>query len=409
MSCRVWAYFVILNMNRIEFDDSKLADSVTDVDELIRTVQVLTSFNGILSQKDYDLLSNIESPMADAPRLITREMVLELRKVLSEESPDEPIFETLDLVAPAPRSLTIENNGRCNLACVQCPRHGDTREGLRVRNKTMIGLADFKEYVDAVFPLKDYRGLPTFEHAAVILYIQNEPLLDPFLSERTRYVGKKGLGCVISSNLNVPEQDVEFLLDPNSGVSKFICSVNSFDSETYDGINVGGSLTKVKRNLELLRKKPESLTVVVQMVVMSTNEHQVEEFRRYCEDLGLTPQIKSFGTHLERSPRELIPITSSVSRYVDKIKFAGRACARLWRGITVDVFGNQIMCSTSGYHPSGVMGSPKEPSDLMATWNSEAMQQLRFGLLNEGRTYKDICVGCDAFLPFDGVWKGAGV
>jgi len=266
----------------------------------------------------------------------------------------------------------------------------------------------FRGYVDSAFPLSSYHGIPTFENAAIVLYIQNEPLLDPLLPERTAYVGKKGLGCIISSNLNVDEGKLEFLKLPNSGVSKLICSVNSFTGESYTNINIGGSLDRVKRNLTYLKDSPKSLRILVQMVVLSRNETEVKTFKDFVTDLGFTAQIKSFGTHLDRSPHNLIPLNNSISRYTESHTFQGHACARLWRGPTIDVFENHIMCSTSGHHPSGILGK-QHGTDIQSAWNSDAIQELRYGLLTQGRTYKDICTHCDAFLPFQGVWKGAGV
>ncbi len=386
----------------------------TSIYELEETARVLTSTDGG-DYKYSPILHKVEAPIVNTPRAISRETILKLRDALFASNPSEYIYTTIDVIAPAPRSLTVECNGRCNLACVQCPRHGDTTNNLRSRNKQLLPLATFKGYVDSAFPMANYRGVPTFEHAAVVLYIQNEPLLDPEISQRAAYVGRKGLGCVISSNFNVDTDKIEFLLNPDSGVSKLIVSVNSFDTHNYERINSGGTLKKVIDNLKLLRNRPNSLNVFLQMVVMSENEGEVDDFVKTANDMGFTPLIKSFGTHLERSPSHLIPLKSEITRYHDNQEgdaelspFKRRACARLWRGPTIDAYGNHIMCSTSGHHPSGVMGRPEE-TDILASWNSFAMQKLRFGLLMEGRQHKDICVGCDAFLPFRGSWKGAGV
>lgn len=373
------------------------------LDELERIASYLTS--STLCQ----LSSRVEERPLRTRRIVTAENLFAARKAAKARQPSETIYDHLDIIAPAPRSLTVEVNGACNLSCKMCPRATENLERLRKRNREIMPLELFQRYVSEAFPLSDYQRISTFENAAVVLYIQNEPLLDSSLDRKAGFVRDKGLGCIVSSNLSVNRSKLEFLAS-ESGVSKLICSINAVTEETYNKINQGGQFNLVKENLEFLAKnKPASLDVIAQILVLSSNEHEVDDFVRYVKELGIKPQVKSLNTYSKTLSSDLLPVESEVSRYRQLTKWASQAaCARLWRGPTIDVFGNMYLCCTSGYTKGGFIQQVRD-SNVQDCWNSENMQRIRYAMLKKGLGFNRLCADCDSVLQFSDSWKGAGV
>jgi len=377
--------------------------------ELISLTKVMSSC-GEMEEPQKEIFKKIEEKPLAIRRIISREELERVRRMPNERKNNVIGYESLDVIAPAPRSLTLEVNGACNLSCIMCPRHGKEKSKLKERNQMVMPLELFQRYVDEAFPFGDYKTIPTFENSAVVLYIQNEPFLDKQLQLKTSYVGKKKLGCVISSNLSVDIGALEFLADENSGVSKLICSVNAVTEETYNKIQKGGSFRRVRENLEYLaRNKPKNLEILAQMLVLSVNEHEIDEFVKYVEGLGLKVQLKSLNRYSQTIPAEMLPSVSKISRYSGNQDWLNLdICSRLWRGPTIDVFGRQAMCCTSGYQNEGIIQTIGD-KNVQEYWNSEKMQRLRYGMLLRGLEFNPYCKECDSVMSFSNNWKGAGL
>jgi MoaA/NifB/PqqE/SkfB family radical SAM enzyme len=356
---------------------------------------------------DANALQNVEQHTLSSRSIISDKDLISLRQILQQRYPDDPVMKHIRTLAPAPRSLTLEVNGACPLICIMCPRHYEESQVLAERNRRVMPLDLFHRYVDETFPLSDYSQIPTFEYSAVVFYIQNEPLLDPLLSKRGEYVRKKGLGGIVSSTLNVKRQNLEFLQNEDSGISKLICSVNAVTEKTYDAVMGGGSLERVRENLEYLAiNKAKSLNMLVQIVVLSVNEPELEDFKKYVSDLGLDLQVKTLSRYSNRISNDLLPKDRALTRNTNLVD--SLLCSWLWRGPVINALGHLSMCCTSAYHPNGFIQA-MENQTIQEFWNSDTMQRLRYNMLTQGLEFNDYCNSCDAVHPFSDAWKGAGV
>lgn len=80
------------------------------------------------------------------------------------------------------------------------------------------------------------------------------------------------------------------------GLGALIASADGYTQEAYEKYRVGGRVELLKQNLERLKAAVDgpgsSTSLIYQYLVFEWNEHDIEDAKRFCEELGLFFQVR---------------------------------------------------------------------------------------------------------------------
>jgi len=288
-----------------------------------------------------------------------------------------------------PASIAIEPINHCNLSCPECP----TGNGSMIRNKTRIDLNMHHRLIDEL-------GKKLY---SIIYYFQGEPFLNTDLFEMIDYAATKNIYTITSTNghyLNAANSEKII----KSGLDKLIVSLDGINQETYSLYRKNGNFNKVIEGLKTIvetkkRLKSKSPKIVLQFLVLKTNQHQVEEAKILAKNLGVnkivfkTAQIYDF-----RNGNPLIPDISKYSRYKKnsdgsysiKSKLRNR-CWRMWSNPVVTASGDISVCCFDKNAAFDIGNFTNKP--FRKIWHSEKYEKFRNDLFNDRKSI-DICTNC---------------
>jgi len=240
-----------------------------------------------------------------------------------------------------PISYSIEPTNHCNLKCPECP----SGLGTLTRPLGLLKTDDFKKLIDEISDTGFY----------IQLFFQGEPYINKNLPEMIRYAQSKKVYASISTNGHfVNEKNVDLVLD--NAPDKLIFSVDGLDEESYQKYRVGGTFEQADNGLKSLinRKKQRGLKnpfIEFQFIVMKQNEHQMDDVRKYCKEVGVdklvfkTMQISSYENALK-----FLPTNKKYRRYIlDDHSFKIKNeiqnhCFALWRTSVITWDGRVVPC-----------------------------------------------------------------
>lgn len=287
-----------------------------------------------------------------------------------------------------PISYSIEPTNHCNLKCPECP----SGLGALTRPLGLLKTEDFKKLVDEICDTGFY----------IQLFFQGEPYINKNLPEMIRYAQSKKIYVSISTNGHfVSEQNIDIVLD--YAPDKLIFSVDGLDEESYQKYRVGGTFEQADNGLRLLirRKKERRLKkpfVEFQFIVMKQNEHQMNEVKKYCKDVGVdklvfkTMQISSFENAVK-----YLPTNQKYRRYIlgnNTFRIKNRIknyCFALWRTSVITWDGRVVPCcfDKDAQHQIGVTNG-RAFDDI---WKSEKYFDFRNNILSSRKSVP-MCTNC---------------
>ena len=171
--------------------------------------------------------------------------------------------------------VRIETSNICNASCIMCPREKmDRLEG--VMNEKL-----FKKIVD------ESKSLGTTN---VFLGGFGEPLTDPMIADRVRYVKQQGMYCNFISNGSLWNKDITAQLI-EAGLDEVRFSFYGQDKQTYEivhrGLNYDITHNNIRNVIEtrnrMGRKNP---VILVYFLTLDNNQKQVDAFRKEWEPLA---------------------------------------------------------------------------------------------------------------------------
>ncbi|RLD56715.1 MAG: radical SAM protein [Bacteroidetes bacterium] len=288
-----------------------------------------------------------------------------------------------------PISISVEPTTSCNLRCPECP------SGLRQfsRNTGMLGLDLYKKIIDQLGDKLMY----------MILYFQGEPFLNPEFFGFVELAHRKRIYTATSTNAH-------FLTDENcrksigSGLDRLIISLDGIGQEAYSSYRIGGRYDRVIEGIENIVKwkkqlKSKTPHVIVQFLVLKTNEHQMDDIRKLCNDLGVDElQFKTAQINDYENGSPLITTIDKYSRYRQKAdgswEFKSKLpnkCYRMWSGCVISWDGLIVPCcfdKDAKYR----LGELKDKS-FKEIWKSEKYNNFRRKVFAK-RAQIDICRNC---------------
>ncbi len=288
-----------------------------------------------------------------------------------------------------PISLSVEPTTACNLGCPECP------SGLKdfSRPTGNIKLEEFKSWVSTwsefVFHIN--------------FYFQGEPFIHPQLLQMVNLAHKKKIYTAISTNAHfMGEKTVADIIE--SGLDRIIISLDGFTQEVYEQYRVNGKVDEVKQAVKRLvdEKKRRGVShphVIVQTIVVKPNEHEVDEIKRWANEIGVDEvKWKTAQLYHPSDDHPLMPQNEKYRRYRKnadgKWEIKSRLdnhCWRLWSSCVITWDGKIVPCcfDKDAAHP---MGSLREQS-FHEIWNNENYRSFR-GQLLKSRKSIDICSNC---------------
>jgi radical SAM protein with 4Fe4S-binding SPASM domain len=189
-----------------------------------------------------------------------------------------------------------------------------------------------------------------------------------------------------------------------SGLDRIIISLDGTDQETYEKYRIGGSYDKVIEgvgNLVEWKKELKSNTpfIILQFIVFSTNERQVEEVKALAKELGVDKlELKSAQVYGYEEGNPFIPENEKYSRYqkISENRFTinnplNNHCLRMWQGCVITWDGLVVPCcfDKDAEHR---LGDLKENS-FQEIWRGKAYNNYRKRLFTSRKDI-DICRNC---------------
>jgi radical SAM protein with 4Fe4S-binding SPASM domain len=293
-----------------------------------------------------------------------------------------------------PVSVSIEPTNFCNLHCPECP----SGQRILTRDRGYIEPETFKKIIDQLSP----------ELHWLTFYFQGEPYLHPGFHEMVSYAKSKSIRVSVSTNGH-------FLDGSNaaetirSGIDQLIISLDGSDPKAYSAYRIGGSYVRVINGIkEIVQQKKETRShrpsVVLQFLVLKTNQHQLREINELGAELGVNKvELKSAQFYDYEKGNPLMTDIDRYSRYekcaVDspdgalfKIKNRlPRRCFRMWSSSVFTWDGWVVPCC---YDKDATykMGNINERT-FADIWNSKAYDDFRKKIIHS-RHEIDICKNC---------------
>lgn len=274
-----------------------------------------------------------------------------------------------------PMTLIIENTGKCNLKCPMCPREFGEYPA------EDFDFSLFKSLIDQV---KDQSEL-------VFPWGLGEPLLNPDIFDMVRYCRDAGLYTVVSTNATLLNEDRgRRLID--AGLDNLIIAFDGTTADVYEKYRKNARFEKVKENvhqfLELKGKMSSDLFVVLQMVRLPGNTHQVKDFHRMWSIEGVD-EIRI------KEDEVVIPGVSLEEK--NKKNLRRNPCYQLWQGpVHINYQGDFRPCCHM--YNTDPVGNVNEES-ISELWNSTKMQALRQAHLDGDLSAYPDCENCHAPNP----------
>jgi len=276
-----------------------------------------------------------------------------------------------------PRIIQIQTVAACNAHCVFCP-HGKTKNPLP---KGRMDWDLYRAIIDECTRYRMWRISP---------YLMNEPLMDPEIGERIRYISsRKKFPTYTKINTNaslLTEEMSRDLID--SGLDILTCSVHGIDKEKYESTMVGLRLEQVLENIDrflelqkkLKKKKPE---LRVTMVRTKLIEPDVPKILSYWKKRGVKVSIR--------------PMSNRVNAKVASLGINARPlepfdwCVRMMQQAYVNIRGELLLCCND-WEQTTILGDVRKQS-IREIWNGEKYNDIRRRFL-AGKWKGLLCAAC---------------
>jgi radical SAM protein with 4Fe4S-binding SPASM domain len=236
-----------------------------------------------------------------------------------------------------------------------------------------------------------------------MLYFQGEPFLNKDFFEMIRYAVKSNIYTATSTNGHfLDDKNAKNTVD--SGLHRIIISIDGTTQESYEKYRSGGDYEKVIRGLKNIvrwKKERNSATpyVIVQFLVLKTNEHEIDTIRAMARELGADKlELKSAQVYQYENDHTLIPDNSKYARYkkTKEGKWALKKpiknhCFRMWSGAVLTWDGKVVPCcfDKDARHQFGTL----EEETFKEIWTSQSYHLFREQILSD-RSQIDICRNC---------------
>lgn len=290
-----------------------------------------------------------------------------------------------------PAHVSIEPTNVCNAKCPVC----ETGNGTMERRRGMLDYDNFTGLIDEIAPTT----------AVLMYYFMGEPFLNKRSYDMIRYARERGIWVETCTNGDFVDPEGVIYSD----INEISFQIGGMTNETHQIYRVDSDLDKVLPNLEALldlkRRTPESNVIVeVGFIVMRHNEHEVPEFLRWCEELGVDKanivdpcvrDVEEGKRFLTEDPKYWFYDREAFDQGILRPKhIPDNECTWIWNSVMINWDGSVVPCCRDphGRHPFG--NAFEQP--LREIWNGPKIREFRTKI---GRNQRDIdiCRLCSGY------------
>jgi len=296
-----------------------------------------------------------------------------------------------DRVLGKPVCVTIEPTTSCNLRCTAC----ETGLGILRRKKGSMSLENFKTIIDKLD-----------EHTNnIMLYGMGETFLHRDVYEMISYTSQKGI--FVSTCTNGEFVNAKAIIE--SGIGEVSFQVGGCTQKTHEVYRIRGNLKEALANLEATvaekKRQPSSKTrILVGLIVMRHNEHEVDDFLKFAKRIGVdealivNPCVRTIV-----SGKELLPTDDkywfydreAFNRGVLKPKVVlHNHCEWIYYSTVIQWNGNVVPCCRDA-QGNYVMGNILE-QDFHEIWNGKKYREFRH-LVRTDQKSLELCLLCSGY------------
>jgi radical SAM protein with 4Fe4S-binding SPASM domain len=293
------------------------------------------------------------------------------------------------IIMGQPIALSIEPTTACNLGCPECPS----------------GLKKFSRKTGNLSVELNQKIIDQLQNSLIYInyYFQGEPYINPNFFDFIKYASERNIFCSTSTNGH-------FLNDNNckktiqSGLKQLIISIDGNDQESYEQYRKKGNYEEVIKGVKNIVKwkkkmKSEFPVLVLQFLVVKTNEHLVENMKSLSEELGLNEfRMKTAQFYNYENGNSLMPENQEYTRYIKqangKYKLNNKLynhCWRMWSSAVITVNGEVVPCcfdKDANYKTGNLNIDP-----FKEIWHSKVYNAFR-GAVLKNRKEIEICKNC---------------
>jgi radical SAM protein with 4Fe4S-binding SPASM domain len=218
-----------------------------------------------------------------------------------------------------------------------------------------------------------------------------EPLLDSAIFDRIDHCARHGISTLISTNGTLLDEKASArLLD--SPLEHITLSFDGYSKETFEFYRKGAKFERVRDNFvrycRMKHERGSKTQVVVQMVRMDGNSHEVQAFSEFWRSV---PGV------------DLIRVKEDETNLMRPGAADGRVwkhpCHYLWRGAMYVKHNGDVYPCCQSYMLDGQPVGNVNLQQLPEIFNGELMQEMRSLHLNRRAGEIDICARCCTAIP----------
>lgn len=262
-----------------------------------------------------------------------------------------------------PEVIYLETTNACNATCYSCPRAKMNRP---------IRLMDWKLFEKIVGDLKKIKGFGLY----FVLHLDGEPLMDPLLFERIKYIKENLKNAKVHFNTNanlMDENKIRKII--NSGLDSITFSIDGTIKETYEKIKTGLNFETTLKNVENFFKIKKELGAktpytIMQMVVNDENKHQIADYKKIWQSKADKIFIKAMLNFLTQG-------TSVKTKEISAIQL--RRCFQPVTNFVIYADGRIGLCCWDYDHLAN-LGNVKE-KNIIDLFNDEKHWQVRKAMM----------------------------
>lgn len=288
-----------------------------------------------------------------------------------------------------PISLSIEPTTACNLGCPECP------SGLKkfTRDTGNLKTENLSKWLQDIEQKLWY----------INFYFQGEPFIHKDILDQIKWANTRGIYTSTSTNAHFIDEELARKI-VESKLDQLIISLDGVTQTVYEKYRINGNLEAVLRgtkNIIQAKRNVQSKLphVVFQFLVVSHNEHQIEEAKSLASEMGVDEiRFKTAQVYDFENGNKLIPKNEKYSRYkksssgkwVIKNKLENH-CWRMWSGSVITWNGLVVPCcfDKDAKHQLGDL----KKSRFLEIWKSERYKRFRFQVQTKRKSI-DICKNC---------------
>ena len=291
----------------------------------------------------------------------------------------------------APVHISIEPTNVCNARCPVC----ETGKGDMKRKNGFLDEKKYYRFIDDIAPTTN----------SMMYYFMGEPFMHKHAYEMIRYAREKGI--YVESCTNGDFIDAKGII--YSDINKISFQLGGMDNATHQRYRIRSDLDKALSNLyELIeerKKNPNSnVQIDVGFIVMRHNEHQVHDFLKWAEEIGVDtanvvdPCVRNMfegHAYLPKDRKYWYYDEQAFEQGILKPKLLpDNQCIWVWNSLQLNWDGTAVPCcrDTNG---ENIFGNVFEEG-LIPVWNSEKAIAFREKILtSQGNV--GICQLCSGY------------